>query len=153
MIRPESSFLLFLKKYVTFIYILKFIQGIIMARVTVEDCIKLVPSRFELVLMATKRAREIAAGSALTVPRDNDKNPVVALREIASETINADDLRASFIKSLQYNLFSQTEEEDIDNDTQELMLEEQEEWDSNEDLSDMALDAGSEEEEAPILEE
>lgn len=153
MMRPQSSCLLFLKKYVTFIYILKFIQGIIMARVTVEDCIKLVPSRFELVLMATKRAREIAAGSALTVPRDNDKNPVVALREIASETINADDLRASFIKSLQYNLFSQTEEEDIDNDTQELMLEEQEEWDSNEDLSDMALDAGSEEEEAPILEE
>ncbi len=124
-----------------------------MARVTVEDCIKLVPSRFELVLLATKRAREIAAGSALTVPRDNDKNPVVALREIASETINADDLKASFVKSLQYNLFSQTEEEDLDNDTQELMLEEQEEWDAHEDLSDMALDAGSEEEEALILEE
>ena len=94
-----------------------------MARVTVEDCIKLVPSRFELVLMATKRAREIAAGSALTVPRDNDKNPVVALREIASETINADDLKASFVKSLQYNLFSQTEEEDIDYETQEFILE------------------------------
>ena len=124
-----------------------------MARVTVEDCIKLVPSRFELVLLATKRAREIAAGSALTVPRDNDKNPVVALREIASETINADDLKASFVKSLQYNLFSQTEEEDLDNDTQELMLEEQEEWDAHEDLSDMSLDAGSEEEETPILEE
>lgn len=124
-----------------------------MARVTVEDCIKLVPSRFELVLMATKRAREIAAGSPLTVPRDNDKNPVVALREIASESINAEELKASFVKSLQYNLFSQTEEEDIDNDTQELMLEEQEEWASHEDLSDMSLDAGSEEEESPILEE
>lgn len=124
-----------------------------MARVTVEDCIKLVPSRFELVLMATKRAREIAAGSPLTVPRDNDKNPVVALREIASESINAEELKASFVKSLQYNLFSQTEEEDIDNDTQELMLEEQEEWASHEDLSDMSLDAGSEEEEPPILEE
>ncbi|PIZ33696.1 MAG: DNA-directed RNA polymerase subunit omega [Alphaproteobacteria bacterium CG_4_10_14_0_8_um_filter_37_21] len=124
-----------------------------MARVTVEDCIKLVPSRFELVLMATKRAREIAAGSPLTVPRDNDKNPVVALREIASESINAEELKASFVKSLQYNLFSQTEEEDIDNDTQELMLEEQEEWASHEDLSDMSLDAGSEEEETPILEE
>ena len=124
-----------------------------MARVTVEDCIKLVPSRFELVLMETKRAREIAAGSPLTVPRDNDKNPVVALREIASESINAEELKASFVKSLQYNLFSQTEEEDIDNDTQELMLEEQEEWASHEDLSDMSLDAGSEEEETPILEE
>ena len=124
-----------------------------MARVTVEDCIKLVPSRFELVLLATKRAREIAAGSPLTVPRDNDKNPVVALREIASESINAEELKASFVKSLQYNLFSQTEEEDIDNDTQELMLEEQEEWASHEDLSDMSLDAGSEEEETPILEE
>ena len=61
-----------------------------MARVTVEDCIKLVPSRFELVLMATKRAREIAAGSALTVPRDHDKNPVVALREIAEGHITKD---------------------------------------------------------------
>ncbi|HCU06147.1 MAG TPA: DNA-directed RNA polymerase subunit omega [Holosporales bacterium] len=124
-----------------------------MARVTVEDCIKLVPSRFELVLLATKRAREIAAGSALTVPRDHDKNPVVALREIASETINYEALKASLIKSLQYNLFSQTAEEDIDNDTQELMLEEQEEWDAHEDLSGMELDAGSLEDEAPILEE
>ena len=124
-----------------------------MARVTVEDCIKRVPSRFELVLLATKRAREIAAGSTLTVPRDNDKNPVVALREIASEAINYDALKTSLVKSLQYNLFSQTAEEDINNDTQELMLEEQEEWAAHEDFSDIELDAGSVEDEMSILEE
>lgn len=114
-----------------------------MARVTVEDCIQVVPSRFDLVLFATKRAREISSGSALTVHRDNDKNPVVALREIAAQTIQSEELRKGFIKSLQYNLFSQTEEEDIDNDTQQLMIEEQENWDSDEDFSDMNLDHGS----------
>ncbi len=57
-----------------------------MARVTVEDCVDKVPNRFELVALAAHRAREIAAGSHLTIDRDNDKNPVVALREIAEET-------------------------------------------------------------------
>ena len=61
-----------------------------MARVTVEDCVRLVPNRFDLVLMAAQRAREISSGAALTVDRDNDKNPVVALREIADETIDLD---------------------------------------------------------------
>ena len=57
-----------------------------MARVTVEDCVDKVPNRFELVMLAAHRAREISSGSALTVDRDNDKNPVVSLREIADET-------------------------------------------------------------------
>ena len=64
-----------------------------MARVTVEDCVDKVPNRFELVLLAAHRAREIAAGSPITVERDNDKNPVVALREIAEETQSAEALR------------------------------------------------------------
>jgi DNA-directed RNA polymerase subunit omega len=64
-----------------------------MARVTVEDCVDKVPNRFELVMLASHRAREISSGDPLTVDRDNDKNPVVALREIADETQQADDLR------------------------------------------------------------
>ncbi|MCC5975698.1 MAG: DNA-directed RNA polymerase subunit omega [Rubellimicrobium sp.] len=64
-----------------------------MARVTVEDCVDKVPNRFELVMLAAHRAREIASGSPTTVPRDRDKNPVVALREIAEETQGAEALR------------------------------------------------------------
>ena len=63
-----------------------------MARVTVEDCVERIPNRFELVMLAAKRSREISSGSSLTVERDNDKNPVVALREIADETVPLDDL-------------------------------------------------------------
>ena len=70
-----------------------------MARVTVEDCIDKVPNRFELVLLSAHRARMIAQGSPLTVERDNDKNPVVALREIADETIDKDDLGFSVISN------------------------------------------------------
>lgn len=72
-----------------------------MARVTVEDCVDKVPNRFELVMLAAHRAREISAGSPLTVERDNDKNPVVALREIADETQQTGDLRERMIESLQ----------------------------------------------------
>ena len=72
-----------------------------MARVTVEDCVRLVPNRFDLVLMAAQRAREISSGAALTVDRDNDKNPVVALREIADETLSPGDLKEDLIHSLQ----------------------------------------------------
>ena len=71
-----------------------------MARVTVEDCIDKVPNRFDLVLLAAHRAREISSGSELTVDRDRDKNPVVALREIADETITAVTLRESAIDEL-----------------------------------------------------
>ena len=72
-----------------------------MARVTVEDCIDKVENRFELVLIAGHRARMISSGSPITVDRDNDKNPVVALREIADEKVNPDDLKEEFIHSLQ----------------------------------------------------
>ena len=72
-----------------------------MARVTVEDCIEKVSNRFDLVLLAAHRAREISSGSELTLDRDNDKNPVVALREIADETITAEKLKESSIESLQ----------------------------------------------------
>jgi DNA-directed RNA polymerase subunit omega len=72
-----------------------------MARVTVEDCIDKVPNRFELVLLAAHRARTIAAGAQIAVLRDNDKNPVVALREIAEQKIASDDLREDFIHSMQ----------------------------------------------------
>ncbi len=71
-----------------------------MARVTVEDCILKVPNRFELVLLAAQRARNISRGEELTVDRDNDKNPVVALREIADETVELPALEQDLIKSL-----------------------------------------------------
>ncbi len=83
-----------------------------MARVTVEDCVDKVPNRFELVLLAAHRAREIAAGSAPTVDRDNDKNPVVSLREIAEETQQADDLRERMIESHQTQIEVDEPEED-----------------------------------------
>jgi DNA-directed RNA polymerase subunit omega len=72
-----------------------------MARVTVEDCIDKVPNRFELVLLAAHRGRMISQGAPLTVDRDNDKNPVVALREVAEGTVRADDLREDYVHSLQ----------------------------------------------------
>ncbi|MFC4624124.1 DNA-directed RNA polymerase subunit omega [Daeguia caeni] len=72
-----------------------------MARVTVEDCVDKVENRFELVLLAGHRARQISQGAPITVDRDNDKNPVVALREIAEETLSPDDLKEDLIHSLQ----------------------------------------------------
>jgi DNA-directed RNA polymerase subunit omega len=72
-----------------------------MARVTVEDCILKVPNRFELVLLAAQRARNISRGEELTVDRDNDKNPVVALREIADDTVDLGTIEADLVKSLQ----------------------------------------------------
>ena len=72
-----------------------------MARVTVEDCVTKVPNRFDLVLYAAHRSRQISAGEELTVEEDRDKNPVIALREIAEETIPAEDLRESLITSMQ----------------------------------------------------
>jgi DNA-directed RNA polymerase subunit omega len=75
-----------------------------MARVTVEDCIDKVPNRFELVLLAAHRARALANGSHITVDAENDKNPVIALREIAERTINPGDVREGFIHALQQNV-------------------------------------------------
>lgn len=81
-----------------------------MARVTVEDCIEKVPNRFELVLLSARRARAISSGAAITVDRDNDKNPVVALREIADDTVDRDTLREDVIAGLQRH----AESEDVD---------------------------------------
>ncbi len=71
-----------------------------MARVTVEDCVQRVPNRFELVLLAAQRARNLSRGEELTIDRDDDKNPVVALREIADETVGLDRLEQDLVKSL-----------------------------------------------------
>ena len=75
-----------------------------MARVTVEDCVKKIPNRFDLVIAAAQRSREISNGIEIEVERDNDKNPVVSLREIASEAIDAESLQERFIRSMQKNL-------------------------------------------------
>ena len=75
-----------------------------MARVTVEDCVKKIPNRFDLVIAAAQRSREISNGIAIEVDRDNDKNPVVSLREIASEAVDAESLHERFIRSMQKNL-------------------------------------------------
>ncbi|NOD36389.1 MULTISPECIES: DNA-directed RNA polymerase subunit omega [unclassified Ruegeria] len=83
-----------------------------MARVTVEDCVDKVPNRFELVMLAAHRAREISAGAAITVDRDNDKNPVVSLREIADETQSADELRERLIEANQTQIEVDEPEED-----------------------------------------
>lgn len=72
-----------------------------MARVTVEDCVERVPNRFELVMLAAQRSRDISAGAEITVERDNDKNPVVALREIADETVDHGKLTDALVRSLQ----------------------------------------------------
>ena len=88
-----------------------------MARVTVEDCILNVPNRFELVLLSAKRAREISAGSPLTVIRDNDKNPVVSLREISENSIDIPALRESLIRSLQKHVFVENHESELDDET------------------------------------
>ena len=75
-----------------------------MARVTVEDCVLKIPNRFQLVMMAAQRSRELSVGGELTVDRDDDKNPVVALREIADETIPLDELETAVIEGLQRNI-------------------------------------------------
>jgi DNA-directed RNA polymerase subunit omega len=75
-----------------------------MARITVEDCIDKVPNRFDLVLLAAHRARTIAKGAPISVETENDKNPVIALREIAEETVSPGDLREGLIHSLQHNV-------------------------------------------------
>ena len=83
-----------------------------MARVTVEDCVDKVPNRFELVLLAAHRAREVSSGAPITVDRDNDKNPIVALREIAEETQSAEELRERLIESNQNQIEVDEPEED-----------------------------------------
>ena len=83
-----------------------------MARVTVEDCVEKVPNRFRLVMLAAQRARELSVGSEITVDRNNDKNPVVALREIADVTIEVEDLEEELIQGLQRHADTDDPEEE-----------------------------------------
>jgi DNA-directed RNA polymerase subunit omega len=113
-----------------------------MARVTVEDCVLKVPNRFELVLLAAQRARDVTAGAQITLERDNDKNPVVALREIADETISLDGLQNALIKGMQKHVEIDEPEED-----QEIEIGAQQ-W-----PTDLAPAAGTEEDEGSLDEE
>ncbi len=96
-----------------------------MARVTVEDCIDKVVNRFELVLVASQRARKIGSGAALTIERDNDKNPVVALREIADETVEVAELKEDLIRNNQRVIALDDDGEDVID-----MMDGEEEWGS-----------------------
>lgn len=113
-----------------------------MARVTVEDCVLKVPNRFELVLIAAQRARDVTAGAQITLERDNDKNPVVALREIADETISLDGLQNALIKGMQKHVEIDEPEED-----QEIEIGAQQ-W-----PTDLAPAVGTEEDEGSLDEE
>ena len=90
-----------------------------MARVTVEDCIEKVQNRFDLIVLSAHRAREISAGDELTVSRDNDKNPVVSLREIADNTVSSDNLRESLIISMQTQIIDDEIPLEIEGDEKE----------------------------------
>lgn len=94
-----------------------------MARVTVEDCVEKLPNRFELVMVAAQRARKIGSGAALTLDRDNDKNPVVALREIAEETVDIEDLKEEIIRGKQRIIAMDDDGEDVVDS-----MEGEEEW-------------------------
>lgn len=95
-----------------------------MARVTVEDCIEKVVNRFELVMVASQRARKIGSGAPLTLDRDNDKNPVVALREIAEDKVNVADLKEELIKSHQRVIAYEEDDDQID------LMDGEAEWNS-----------------------
>ena len=108
-----------------------------MARVTVEDCIDKIPNRYELLMVAAQRAKDISAGSPITLPRDNDKNPVIALREIADNTVNIEDLQKSLVMGLQkYVEVEEPEEEEL-----EIMAAEKELVDLDEQFSGLLLDS------------
>ena len=94
-----------------------------MARVTVEDCIEKLPNRFELVMVAAQRARKIGSGAALTLDRDNDKNPVVALREIAETTVDVEELKEEIIRGKQRIIAMDDDGEDVVDS-----MEGEEEW-------------------------
>ena len=106
-----------------------------MARVTVEDCVDKVPNRFDLVMLAAHRAREIASGAPLSIDRDNDKNPVVSLREIADEAQGADDLRERMIESHQ----TQIEVDEPEEDAMALLMGAETDKPAEDDLSEEKL--------------
>ena len=112
-----------------------------MARVTVEDCVDKIPNRFDLVMLASHRAREISSGSAITVDRDNDKNPVVALREIADETIDPDKLRDDIVKGLQKLTNTEFDEDEKEENLEENSLED--DYTINDELKDFKMNNDS----------
>ena len=127
-----------------------------MARVTVEDCVLQVPNRFQLVMLAAQRAREISAGSQLTIDRDNDKNPVVALREIADTTVNLDTLADSIVKGLQRQVEQDEPEEEgagFGAGAGDLLAEMQQAQISKEEAEDSDLSIDGEFEDAAIADE
>jgi DNA-directed RNA polymerase subunit omega len=127
-----------------------------MARVTVEDCVLQVPNRFQLVMLAAQRAREISAGSQLTIDRDNDKNPVVALREIADTTVNLDTLADSLVKGLQRQVEQDEPEEEgagFGAGAGDLLAEMQQAQISKEEAEDSDLSNDGEFEDAAIADE
>ena len=108
-----------------------------MARVTVEDCIDKIPNRYELLMIATQRAKDISAGAPIMVSRDNDKNPVVALREIAEEKVNIEELQKSLVLGLQkYVEVEEPEDEEI-----EILAAEKELAGLDEQFSNVMLDS------------
>lgn len=116
-----------------------------MARVTVEDCIEKIPNRFDLVLAAAQRSRGISTGNPLTIDRDNDKNPVVALREIADETIDPDQLRNDIVKGLQKLSIPvlNEDEEDIEEDNDEVHNRLEDNYTINDELNDFKINNDS----------
>ena len=113
----------------------------IMARVTVEDCIEKIPNRFDLVLAAAQRARNISTGNPLTIDRDNDKNPVVALREIADETIDPDKLRDDIVNGLQKLTNNELVEDEEDENLDDNKLEDN--YTINDELSEFKMNNDS----------
>lgn len=108
-----------------------------MARVTVEDCIDKIPNRYELLMVATQRAKDISSGAPITVAKDNDKNPVIALREIADETVSIEELQRSLVMGLQkYVEVEEPEEEEL-----EILAAEKELSELDEQFSGLLLDA------------
>jgi DNA-directed RNA polymerase subunit omega len=126
-----------------------------MARVTVEDCVDKIPNRFELVMIAAQRARKIGSGAALTVARDNDKNPVIALREIAEQTVDIENLKEELVRSHQRMVAFEEEDETID------LMDGEEEWsaiarkqaEKDGHYSDEIIDDEEDEDEEPSLED
>ncbi len=119
-----------------------------MARVTVEDCIEKVSNRFELVMVAAQRARKIGSGAALTLDRDNDKNPVVALREIAESTVDVEELKEEIIRGKQRIIAVDDDGEDVVD-----MMEGEEEWKAMTRGASVSLDSDDDDDIEPGLED
>ena len=117
-----------------------------MARVTVEDCIDKVLNRFELVMVASQRARKIGSGAGLTIDRDNDKNPVVALREIAEETVDVEELKEDLIRNNQRVIALDDDGEDVID-----MMDGEQEWGSMSDQENPEASAEATPAEEPSL--